>query len=194
MRILVKLGVALLVALLLGVGSALYLINAGLRHGSVTNGPWVTNPSIGSVNADPYTRAAVARAGLLALDKSETIYFTAATDGAGHPLMTDCTYKLTGRDLPARWWSITVYGADHYLIPNPQGKYSISKNSIKRARDGSYTAIVSAVPSDGNWIPTGTHDDPAPFSLTIRLYNPEAAAYENLESLDLPTITEEACP
>jgi len=197
-KFLLKLGGVLLVALVLGLGSAWWLINAGLG-GALQNGAWVTDPNIGSEQAGPYSRAAVARAGLLALNKSETIYFTAFVDDAGQPLSTACTYKLVGQPLATRWWSITVYGADHYLIPNPANHYSQAMNTVTRDDQNGFTIIVSPDGSQENGIPTGfsgsssdTHQGAA-FSLTLRLYNPEEATYSNLGGIALPTLTLEGC-
>lgn len=184
----------LIVALGLGLGSAWWMINAGFGSG-LQNGAWATNTNIGSPQANPYTRAAVARAGLLALNKSETVYFTAATDDAGEPLTTKCTYRLEGAPLATRWWSITAYGADHYLIPNPQKHYSQAMNTVSRAADNSFTLTVGPDATGENSIPTGYagSGEGAPFSLTLRLYNPAEETYTNLGGIRLPAITRETC-
>lgn len=185
-------------ALVLGVGSAVWMVSRGLAAGEVSSGPWRTNLAIGSEAADPYTRATVARAGLLALNRSETLYFTAATDSDGAALNADCHYRLEGGDLPARWWSVTAYGADHFLIPNPQERYSYGGNTVARAADGSYTIHVAPEPETDagtgadNWIPSGNKAQP--FSLTIRLYNPSEAAAADPGSIALPRVVRESCP
>ncbi len=144
MKLFLKLLASFVVALVLGVGSALLLLRGGLG-GTIAVGPWMTSDVIGSADADPYTRARVAIGGLLALNRSETIYFTAATDSDGEALRMQCTYKIIGSDPPARWWSITAYAADHYLIPNPQDRYSYGGNTVAREDDGSF--VISAGPS-----------------------------------------------
>ena len=78
-------------ALLLGVGSAWWRLTTVLERGGVANGPWLTNVHIGSPSADPALRAGVALAGLLALGRSETIYYTAQTDGDGAALRAECS-------------------------------------------------------------------------------------------------------
>jgi len=187
-----------LIALAIGLGSAWWAINAGFG-GALQNGAWTTDPNIGSEQTNPYARAAVARAGLLALSKHETFYFTASEDDAGQPLTTACTYRLTGQPLDTRWWSITAYGADHYLIPNPANRYSQAMNTVARNAENGFTIIVSPGGTGENGIPTGfestggEHDTGAPFSLTLRLYNPAEAIYSNLENIPLPTLTREDC-
>lgn len=191
---LLKLLATLAVALLIGLGSAWWSINAGLGT-ALQNGAWSTDPAIGSETAGPYARAAVARAGLLALNKSETVYFTASIDDAGEPLSTKCSYRLEGKPLATRWWSITVYGADHYLIPNEDNRYSQAMNTVIRNLDNGYTINVNPDGSGVNGIPTGSAgpDEGAAFSLTLRLYNPDEDTYSNLDGIVLPTVTKEGC-
>lgn len=142
-----------LVAFVLGLGALAVTMHSGLGDGAVRVGPWSTNLAIGGADAGAITRARVALFGLLALDKKETIYFTARTDDAGDRLSGSCTYVLKGKDLAARWWSVTAYGDDSYLIANEANIYSFSKPSVKREADGSFIVRVSSAPQDGNWVP-----------------------------------------
>ncbi len=183
----------LLVAAALGIGSAVWVAEQGINGSVVSIGPWQTQLASGSERADPYTRAAVSLNGLFALTPDESLYFTASTDSDGKPLMVDCTYKLMGRDLPARWWSITAYGPDNYLIPNSQERYSVARSSLLREADGSFIISVSPDASSGNWIPTGMPADSKTFILMIRLYNPEKALIKNPQNAELPAITLESC-
>lgn len=175
-------------SLVLGLGSAaLAVMVAGFGGSGENSGPWVTNAKTGSPDAGPYTRAATAVYGFLALSRKETTYYNAVVDSAGHILSGDCTYRLTGRDLPARWWSITAYGADAFLIPNEAHRYSVSQTTMEREPDGSYVAVVSAKPQQRNWLPVRNGHR---FELTTRLYNPEPGADAGAA---LPTITRESC-
>lgn len=190
-RTLIKIAGAGLFALVAGVGSAWLAIHGAMHAAGVTNGPWVTSLAIGSPAADPYTRALVAVTGLLALNRSEAIYFTATHDGEGRPLNGDCSYRVRGEDLPARWWSLTAYGADHYLIANAADRYSFSPASLARGGDTpEWEVTVAAQPQPGNWLPV---EAGAPFSLTLRLYNPEPEAVAAPEAIRLPAITRISC-
>lgn len=107
----------------LGLGSALWM--AGLwppgrkmAFGDVDVGGWRSDFAIGSKAADPYTRARVARHGLLALAKSEAVYLTRAVDDTDEPLREACTYRLSGGAMPAGWWSVTLYDAASMLPAN----------------------------------------------------------------------------
>lgn len=169
-------------------------LRAGGLGGEVAIGPWKTSTNIGSAQADPYTRARVAIGGLLALNRSETIYFTAADDDAGDALHVSCTYKVTGSNLPARWWSITLYGEDHYLVPNPQDRYSYGGETVVSGEDGSFVIAVGPEETDGNWIPSGDGQTGDTFTLTLRLYNPDESAALDPGGIVLPQIAKEACP
>lgn len=191
MKLILKLLASFVVALVLGVGSALLLLQGGGLGGTISAGAWKTSEIIGSADADPYTRARVAVGGLLALNRSETIYFTAATDDEGATLRTRCSYKIIGTDPPARWWSITAYAADHFLIPNPQDRYSYGGDTVAREDDDSFAILVGPSETESNWIPTGEND--GTFTLTLRLYNPNEEAALDPSGIVLPRIAREAC-
>lgn len=192
MKLALKLVAVVIAALILGAGSALLFIRSAGLGGGVAVGPWQTSLVTGSTEADPYTRARVAVAGLLALNRSETIYFTAGHDDDGDRLRAECTYKVTGSDPPARWWSVTLYGADHYLVSNPLDRYSYGGDTLAREADGTFVISVGPEETEGNWIPTGGQTGDT-FSLTLRLYNPEPAAVREPSGIALPQIAKEAC-
>jgi len=206
--LLVRLVLAIGAALVLGLGSAYQVVRSGLSGGEIANGPWRTSLLTGSQEAGLYTRARVAVGGLLALAPSETVYWNAEGDAEGRPLDARCDYRVEGVELPARWWSVTAYGADHFLIPNDAGRYSFSQTTLTRAPGGSWAMRVStepkpsaasgarseAKPSEaGNWLPSGRSGASGPFALTLRLYNPAPEVYEQAATVALPRIEREAC-
>ena len=190
MRFLLRLLAAVVLAVVLGLGSAYVAARFAVPGDSaIENGPWSTSLAAGGTNADAYTRALVAITGLLALNKDETIYFGATKDSAGETLDGDCSYRIEGRDPDARWWSITVYGNDHFLIDTPSRRYSISKANVVRGADGAFTVRLSTVEETGNWIATSADG----FQLTLRLYNPGATVKGDPASVPLPAIVKESC-
>lgn len=196
MKLALKLGAAFLISVFLGLGSVYWFLEKAdfSGQGGIIVGPWVTNEQIGNVDAAPYMRAVIARRGLLALNKRETVYFTAETDSSGTPLLSNCAYVVTGVPLPTRWWSITLYGADHYLIDNPQGIFSQAKNTVERSAQEGYVIHVAGEPEGPNGIPTGySGGEGARFSLTLRLYNPDEDAADDLSALVLPSIEKGIC-
>ena len=180
----------ILIALFLGVGSALWAINSHIQRAWLQNKSWRVNLDIGGRTTGLYSRAAVARGGLFALTKSEASYYVAGLDDDGQPLTSDCDYKIEGKDMDARWWSITLYGADFFLIPNDKKQYSFNRHNVKRKQDGSYEISLSSTTKQHNWLPSGDQDQ---FYLTLRLYNPSKFVYENPGQIELPRITREVC-
>jgi len=180
----------LIAASLLAAGSAWLLVLYGPSAGAIAVGPWRMSAVAGSVDADIYTRARVAITGLFALDAHETIYFEASTDDAGHKLRAGCTYRIDGAALPARWWSVTAYGPDLFLIPNPINRFSFNMGNIGLV-DGRFSIVAASTEQAGNWLPTGDRG----FRLLVRLYNPQPAAVENPRLIALPSIKAQGgCP
>ncbi len=185
----VALGVA--AGVLVGVGSAWVVTGRGMAHADITNGPWTTSLSYGTVQTDGVTRAAVARGGLLALPSTETLYWQASKDSAGVPLDGNCTYAMTGKALGARWWSVTYYDKAGYLVANPANKWSFSSAEITDAEKGGWRVLISpAKPASGHWLPSAKGDG---FDLTLRVYNADPAFRAAPEKAQLPTITREGC-
>lgn len=180
------------VALVLGVGSALLGLGFMTEKDSIRNGEWYTGLTYGSEQAGMYTRAAVAIMALFALDRSEVIYYTADTDDAGQLMQSSCDYRIEGSSLDpyASWWSITVYGGDNFLIPNEQDCYSYTNKNIEHDADGNFTIFLSSTPRTGNWLPTGNQNK---IILMLRMYNPAPSVCENLDTIELPDITKEEC-
>lgn len=191
MRTSVKVALTSLAALVLGAGSAVWTVRRTAFGGGIANGAWRTNAHIGAAAADPYLRASVAVGGLLALNRSETVYYTATTDDDGQPLRSECRYRVEGNDPPARWWSVTAYGADHFLVPHPRRAYSVDRTRVRRGDDGTFRIGVGGAPQDANWIATAPPG--ASFSLTLRLYQPDPGVADDLAGTPLPRIVREAC-
>jgi len=189
MRRALKIAATIAIGIAFGLAATWVTAIRGTMSGGVGDGPWSTSLDTGSSEGGFYLRARIAVHGLLALNREETIYYSALRDDDGADLVGNCSYRLQGRDPPTRWWSITAYGADDFLIPNDANLYSVSKNSVARNADGSFVVTLSKVKADGNWIPVAT----GRFNLTIRLYNPDHGVIDDPAHVALPTIIKEPC-
>ena len=78
------------------------MIEAGSRLSTRTFGPWVTWTSAGRLEADPYTRAHIARNALLPLSSTLQVVFRAKTDSSGGRLTSTCDYALLMDELSTR--------------------------------------------------------------------------------------------
>ena len=161
-----------------------------LTFGNVVVGGWRADFATGSDAADPYTRARVARHGLLALAKSEAVYLTRATDDAGQPLSEDCTYRLTGGAMPAEWWSVTLYDARSMLPANTDNALSIDAS---RAGGRQWEVVIAPVRPQGTKHWTSSRNT-GNFDLTLRLYMPDPALLEApAQTLSAPRIERLSC-
>ena len=151
------------------------------------NGVWGYFPSM-DLAASDIQRAYIGRIGLLALKESEVMYFVAAQDEDGNPLSSENDYKLSGENFDARYWSYTLYGADHFLIPNQKNQFTFNLENVEYSdsTQTNYDIFISKNEKPGNWLPSG---DEKTMSILLRLYNPAERLYQNKDQLSLPKIT-----
>lgn len=186
---------AVVVGSLLGLCSALWMTGlwpgaSNMAFGNVDVGGWRSDFAIGSKAADPYTRARVARHGLLALAKTEAVYFTRSRDDAGAPLREGCSYRLSGGQMPAGWWSVTLYDGQSMLPANTDGALSID---AERAGAGAWSAVIAPRRPEGEGLWISSRGAGA-FDLTLRLYMPDVALLADPDgALDAPRITRLSC-
>ena len=158
-----------------GLVSALYLTGMtdnGLRRDQpVYVDGWVSDWSIGSEASGRYLKAWVARRGLLAMRKSEAVYFNRSTDNDGAPLRESCRYLVSGADLPGGWWSVTLYDRLSYLPMNTDGHMSYDASA---AGPGAWQFEIGPTRpvGDVDWVSSKNGEG---FDLTLRIYQPEQA-------------------
>lgn len=180
---------AVIAGVALGLASAWAALSVGGSSFSEEFGHWRYNRAAGSTAADPYTRAIVARVGLLALSAREARYFTLYEDEHGRPLRESCIYELTGQPMDVRWWSVTLYARDNYLAQNNDAAHSVDATRI--GNGGAWNARISPVRGDARyWI--SSREARRGFSLTLRVYNPQRDFRASAETL--PVLTTVSCP
>lgn len=176
--------------LVAGAASGWYTLRHGMVQGESYSG-WTGSSVTGSADADPWTRARVAMAGLLALTKDQAIYFTRNTDSSGARLREDCRYRVSGGAMPARWWSITVYAADNYLPLNDDQALSFDATEVQGDAAGNWTATLAPTrPESGAWASTRKAGQ---FDITLRLYQPDAKAQADYGSIPMPQVERLYC-
>jgi hypothetical protein len=173
-----------------GAAFAVHQVRGGLSDGMVEIGPWETGKSFGTVDANALTRAKVALSGLLALPAKEAMYFTAQKDSDGRALDGGCTYVVRGGKLDGRWWSITLYEGEGWLVKNAANRWSIPASAVSTDAQGRWSFTVSPNAQSGSWLPTGSVDA---FDLTLRLYHPATDIIKNPEKAQLPIIDRKGC-
>lgn len=176
--------------LILGLGFALRTVRTGAFGSGERIGAWETGRDFGTAVQSATTRAIVAYRGLLALPASEARYYTASVDDAGAALAGNCTYRLTGGALPAKWWSVTLYDGGGYLVKNSPNVFSVGSTALTPAEQNRWTIIVSPGEQPGRWLPTG---GPGVIALTLRAYLPADGGKGNFTAAQLPSIRKEGC-
>jgi len=172
-----------LAAAAVGLGSTWFVLKRVGIEG-VTAGAWRADLLAGSADAGLYTRARIAVNAVLALDRSETIYFLATHDDLGEPLRAECRYRLSGIAPNAAWWSITAYAGDNFLFPVQSHRYSISGNSLSVHAGEQFSATIGPSAIDPDIETAGTGD----LRLTLRLYKPDASLQDDPTTLQAPAI------
>ena len=181
---------AVLAGLVLGIGSGWATLELGGASFGDQIGAWSYNRATGSEAAGPYTRAIIARQGLLALSAREARYYTLWKDDHDQPLQESCIYELSGRALDARWWSVTLYADDSFLARNSDHAGSIDASRVTPGANGSWQARVSPVRGDAQyWL--SSRNAGRDFSLTLRVYNPSSDFEATPDTL--PQLTRVSC-
>lgn len=186
---------AAIAGLVFGGASAWWLTGReAVIGGRIEVGGWATSTRIGATAADPWTRAVIARVGLMALNRDEAVYYFRDTDGDGRPLDERCTYRLSGVDLPARWWSVTLYAEDEFLARNDDDAHSLQGSALIAGAEIEGRVWRANVgperEGDEPWLSTRAAGR---FKLTLRLYHPAVSLREDPAALPAPTIERLGC-
>lgn len=176
----------------IGLGYALYaagMIGRGAAFGTQVDAKgWRSDWTIGSSTANPWTRARIARHGLLALTKAEAVYFTRNADASGDQLEEACTYLVSGGAMPAEWWSVTLYNAESYLPDNTDDALSFDQTDAEAAGNGAgWSFTIAPVPQEGGWV---SNRNAGQFDLTLRLYKPSPDLIDSPEAVLQPPVIE----
>ena len=174
-----------------GAASVWYALDARAGVGAVTIGGWTAYPDMGTPDSDPYSKARVAREGVLALGPAEGLTFTAQRDSSGQRLRRQCNYRIEGDVPSARFWTLhasddagAVIGSDK---PRPAALHSY--NAI-RAADNSISVAVGPHPAPGNWLALSGS---GPMSFVLTLYDTTIATSTELDDIALPQLRKVGC-
>lgn len=174
-----------------GLGSAWYMIEAGSRLSTRSNGPWVTWSAAGRPDADPYTRAHMVRDQLLPLSSTLELSYRAKTDSTGGRLHSGCDYTIVMSGFDGTWWSLAAFDTQGWVIANPAERHAFNRDTVMREPDGSAIVSMARDARSGNWLPIGS----GRFTLVLSIQDPALAArvYDSGASKPLPEIKRTAC-
>jgi hypothetical protein len=144
---------------------------------------WGVNLDIGTYGHDARTRAVVADVGWGANVPQEAVYAHSGHDAAGTQYRGSHRYVLhfARGELPPvnAFWSVTMYGPDHFFTANPINRYAIGDRTsgLQFGTDGSLDIYIQHDPPAGheaNWLPAPA----GRFELTLRLYLPKSSVLD----------------
>jgi len=156
-------------SLVLGLGSAYYMIDDGFALVVGRAGPWKSWINAGGRFADPYTRAHIARSGDLPITSASGLTFFASTDSDGRRLRSYCDYEIIARPLAALWWTIAAFDEDGKLIPNKAARHAFNSQSLAILSDGTQRINLGPAARPGHWLPSGEGHD---LTLVLRIIRP----------------------
>jgi hypothetical protein len=175
-------------SIVLGIGSALYLVDTGSRLTTQRNGPWVMWSRAGQRDLDPYTRARYAKLGSLPLSTQIAATWEARYDLDGRRLHSSCEYLLEAEPIDATWFNLAVYDDNGLLIPNSAERHSFTSQTIAANPDGSFFIVLAREARPGNWLPVG---GAGRITLLITMIEPKPSVVESAQQL--PSIRRIGC-
>ncbi|MBC2960033.1 DUF1254 domain-containing protein [Nocardioides deserti] len=134
-------------------------------------GGWTVNYAGPRFGDDPLLRAGVARDQIFVTVPEEGLYPLGKSDADGEQLHGRHTYRIHFPVLPPveAFWSVTMYTADGFLVPNEREVYTLGDRTPGVvADDGSATLLLAHAPQEGSWLPAPD----GPFYLMLRLFAP----------------------
>ena len=168
-----------------------FTASRGTDLGSLTIGAWTARPRSGTVDIDPYSRAAIVRSGELPLGAGDGVAFTATADDNGKPLDGSCDVIVSGVTPAARFWTLTLYDLNGHVVPNPLERYAFTSQELVRRSNGAFDIRIAARARAGNWLPSS---GVARYNLVLRLYDtPVGVATRARRDAPMPAISTESC-
>jgi hypothetical protein len=190
--VLFKLAALLALALGGGLASAWYMIEAGSRLSTRTFGPWVTWPTAGRPEADPYTRAHVVRNGLLPMSSTLELMFRAKADSNGSRLTSACDYAIVMEEFEPVWWHLAVFDGQGRLVPNAAERHAFTSTTAMREPDGRTAIVLARDARPGNWLPSG-RSNRVVLVLTVQDSNWATAIHDGGTPKAMPEIVRTGC-
>lgn len=190
MRFIVHLLSLVVIALGLGFGLSYYTLTDGRIFAARSTGAWATWPDVGAANPDPYTKAFLARQGILQLGDSEGNQFVAETDENGLKLNPNCTYLLDGETPIASLWTLTAVDYEGKNILASNEALYLDNSHIARSGDGTIVINVSKTLQPQNWLEISGD---VPFRLILTLYDTAAFSDIGARELVLPAVLNKGC-
>ncbi|MGB6119665.1 MAG: DUF1214 domain-containing protein [Mesorhizobium sp.] len=174
-----------------GAASVWYALGAIGGIDAISVSGWVAYPDAGTSQADPYTKARIAREATLPLGPAEGLPFFAARDKDGALLARNCNYVIAGQFPPARFWTLQVAAADRLQPALSRNRTpGLTSYAVMRDDNNMVRVVASRSVQPGNWLQV-SGDEPMTFVLT--LYDTPVASSQNITEIKLPQVSKVGC-
>ena len=192
MRLLFGTLLTFVVAAAVGLGATWAALTKGTSFDAIRIGAWTARPRTGTVDIDPYARAAIARSGALPIGLGDGVAFLADSDDSGRPLDGRCEVTVRGNTPPARFYTLTLYDPDGRMVATSLQRSGFTSQELIRSNDGKMEVTIAPRARSGNWLATGAVER---YVLVLRLYDtPVGIATRAGREAPMPAITTRACP
>jgi hypothetical protein len=183
---------ALAVAACVGLGLTYLSLTRDVAFGALAIDQWTAWPKTGTVEADPYARASIARTGRLPVAMGDGVSFTLTSDDNGKALDGRCDVVISGITPVARYWTLTLYNRNGGLVANSVSRYGFTSEEIVRRPDGNFEVVIAPRAQPGNWLPTGGTER---YALILRLYDtPVGVSTKAGREVPMPDVVTRSCP
>ena len=175
----------------LGLASVYVSVSPDAGFAAISSGAWTTAPRRGAMDADPYARASVSRYADLPITIAEGLSFLARRDDDGASFDARCDYRLVGKPMAARAWTLTLLAADGRPVQTEDARRNYTSHEVLHAEDGAFEIAVAAQARPGNWLAAPQSGS---FELMLRLYETSIGANPGaIAAAGLPKIAKGAC-
>lgn len=155
-------------------------------------GQWYFEPHAGAPTADPYTRARVFTTGELPLATGEGYLLRTDRDSSGEPLVSSCSYRLSGPFPPARYWTAMVFDPSGRPLPNLADRHGFTSAEVVRGTGTRFAIEIGPEPLAGNWLPLAART--GAFVVLLRFYEtPLSATATQFDARTLPALDRTGC-
>ena len=168
-----------------GWASALSFIDSVGSNPVGAGGTWRLWDLASGKASNPYARAHFLMEGRVPPAQSLFQVYTSSIDDDGSTLLSGCVYRISAKDLEARWWSLSVGPS------NSQEKDSsaaVTSDEVVRDPDGSLNVAMARYPVAGNWIRPAVEG-----ALTLQLVVSNTDGLQAAGEQKLPSVKRVSC-
>lgn len=194
----------MMTAIVIGYLTAVWAIDATRPEANDLYGPWKLQTLGGKSLETPYSEARLAREGPFVLPPDEIAVFVARTDTDGRALRGNCDYRISGKPLKSRWWTLTAYDMSDDVIELPGTPHTLSREMLVPASPDNLLGtdiIVEPLQTDlvvyvtdetryDRWLPIRPDER---FYLVLRVFGADTELLSGEEDETLPKIVLEEC-